>query len=462
MLGAVLLLWACSSEPAARTSPSTPARTSEPVAAVTVDGMRARLAELQGIAVEHGGTRAVGTPGYEASAAYVAGVLRDTGYEVDLLPVDVPVFEQSAPTVLERVEPSPMTWTDGTDLRAMLFSSSGEVRARVTAAEGGCEASDLTGFPVGDVALLAPGPCLRREQVVNAQAAGASAVVVPYPDTEEGRPLRPTLLYPDGITVPVLAVTPDVRQALGADGVDRPTVRIRVSATSTWTEAESVLAETPSGDPGSVVMLGAHLDSVMDGPGLNDDGSGVALLLETARWLAGRGADATVRLAFWAGEEEGLYGSSAYATSLSDEDRGAMLAYLNLDMVGSPNFVRYVLADAPVDPAAAEGNATIRRLFEEAFEAEGLASEPEDTHGGADHGPFARVGIPIGGVHAGSAEVKTSEQAETYGGVAGEVMDACYHQPCDTLDNVSDTALEQFADALVRVLTQLAGIDAAA
>jgi hypothetical protein len=458
MWGLMALVASCSTTSAIRSSPSTAVRSPEPLAAVTVEGMRVHLDALQRIADQHDGTRAVGTPGYEASVAYVAGVLRDAGYGVDLRPVDVPVFTQHAPTILERVTPSPQAWTDGTDLRAMLFSGVGEVRAPVTAAEGGCEASDLDGFPVGDVALLEPGPCLRREQVVNAQAAGASAVVVAYPSTAPGRPLRPTLLYPDGITVPVLAVTPDVGEALAVDDGERPIVRIRVSATSTWTEADSVVAQTPSGDPSRVVMLGAHIDSVIDGPGINDDGSGVAMLLEIARWLATRATDATLRFAFWAGEEEGLYGSRAYVEALPGDERAALAAYLNADMVGSPNFVRYVLADAPVDPAAAEGTEAIRELFEAAFEEEGLAIEPLDMHGGADHGPFAQVGIPVGGMHSGSSEVKTAEQARVYGGTAGEPMDPCYHQACDTIANVNDVALEQLAGAYVQVLVELAGV----
>ncbi len=78
----------------------------------------------------------------------------------------------------------------------------------------------------------------------------------------------------------------------------------------------SILAELPGSEPGVVVMLGAHLDSVIDGPGMNDDGSGVAALLEIARALGGTRPRATIRLAFWSGEELGLHGSYGYATAL--------------------------------------------------------------------------------------------------------------------------------------------------
>jgi Zn-dependent M28 family amino/carboxypeptidase len=392
----------------------------------------------------------------------VVDALRDAGYEVELPTVDVPAFRQEAPTVLERVGSNPLAWTDGTDLRAMLFSATGEVRARVTAATGGCESTDLIGFPEGDVALLEPGPCLRRDQVTNAQDVGASAVIFPYPDTAPGRPLRPTLLYPDAIEIPALAVTPEVGRALGARASASPVVHIRVEASSRWVEEESVIAQTTGGDPDHVVMLGAHLDSVVDGPGINDNGSGVAVTLAAAQWLAGRTTDATVRIAFWAGEEVGLYGSRDYVQGLSPEERDAIVAYLGFDMIASPNFVRFVLADRPTGSSVAEGNAAIRTLFTDYFRAEGLSVEPADTGGGSDHAPFAAAGIAIGGLFAGSITLKTQEQADVYGGEAGEPMDACYHQACDTIRNVNRVALRQTYRAMVHVVIELASVQPAA
>lgn len=450
----LLILAACTSSP----GPSPEGdRTPAADPTVTVEGIRAHLEALQEIADEHGGTRVIGSPAYEASVDYVVGILEDAGYDVETVPVDVPAFAQRSPTVLELAGPTVQVWTDDVDLRAMLFSASGDVRARVSPAEGGCDPTDLLGFPRGDVALLEPGPCLRRDQVVNAQEAGAAAVVFPYPDTVAGRPLRPTLLYPDGILIPALAVTPEVGDALEADA-SSPVVHLAVDASSTWVQSESVIAERRGTDTGRVVMLGAHLDSVMDGPGLNDNGSGVGMLLELARWVASREPRATVRVAFWAGEEEGLYGSRDYVAGLSSDERDAIEAYLDLDMVGSPNFVRFLLADAPAVPEIAERNARIQDLFTAYFDALGQEVEPVETFGGADHGPFAQAGVPVGGLFSGTVEVKTPEQAELHGGEAGEEMDACYHQACDTAANVSDVALEQFVGAYAAVLSVLAGV----
>jgi Zn-dependent M28 family amino/carboxypeptidase len=230
---------------------------------------------------------------------------------------------------------------------------------------------------------------------------------------------------------------------------DGTVVHVRVRAESSFEDAESVIAELP-GDPGAdVVMLGAHLDSVMDGPGLNDNGSGTALLLEVARWLGSRDPQPTVRFAFWAGEEEGLYGSWDYAHALSSEERDALAVYLNLDMVGSTNHVTFVYEASRGDPAMSR---RVARLFEEALADLGAESEPLDLHGSSDHASFEDVGVPTGGLYSGSQERKTASQASSFGGTEGEPLDPCYHQPCDTIDNVSRSALGTHAAALVAVL----------
>ncbi|MGH2635101.1 MAG: M20/M25/M40 family metallo-hydrolase [Actinomycetota bacterium] len=452
----VVLAAACSGAEPGRGGPSVaplepyvPAN-SGPVDEVTVDGIVAHLRALQAIADANGGTRVAGSTGYDASARYVADVLRATGYEVTLPSTEVPVFEQDATSVLVQIEPVRRRWVDGRDFRAMLFSASGAVRATVSHVDGGCTAADYAGFPSGDVALIQSTPeCFRRLQVVNAQQAGAVAVIG-RSTAERGFPLRPTLVDPGAIAVPVLSVTAQAGRAL----VDGSVVRIRTRVSTSFDDVRSVVAELPDVEGDHVLMLGGHLDSVMDGPGLNDNGSGTALLLETARWAAGLDPAPALRFAFWAGEEAGLYGSWAYAHALGTEERERIDAYLNLDMVGSPNFVTFVYEASAGDP---EMSRRVADRFEEALEELGAASEPLDLHGASDHAAFDDVGIATGGLYTGSQELKTPEQAEAYGGTAGEKLDPCYHQPCDTIDNVSEAALRLHASALVDVLISLLG-----
>ena len=419
-----------------------------PVGDVSVERMLEHLEALQAIADSHDGTRVAGSPGFDASARYVADVLRAAGYAVTFSSTEVPVFEQHNPSVFDQIEPERRQWVDGRDFRAMMFSASGNVRAAIDRVGGGCTDADFAGFRVDAVAVIEPSPeCFRRAQVVNAQRAGAVAVIG-VSTAPRGSPLRPTLFSPDGIDVPVLSVTAETGRAL----VEGSVVRIRTSVTTSVEDVQSVVAELPESADQDVVMLGGHLDSVMDGPGINDNGSGVALLLETARWAAGLHPAPAVRVAFWAGEEEGLYGSWAYTHELGADELERIDVYLNLDMVASTNFVTFVYEASPDDPEISRQAAD---LFADSLQDLGAESEPLDLQGASDHAAFDDVGVPTGGLYSGSQEVKTPAQAETYGGIAGAKLDPCYHQPCDTIDNVSERALRLHALALVRVLTAL-------
>ena len=209
-----------------------------------------------------------------------------------------------------------------------------------------------------------------------------------------------------------------------------------------------------SGGSTDVVMVGAHLDSVRAGPGINDNGSGVATLLVVAERLAELPPpDRTIRIAFWGAEEGGPFGSQAYLDALTPDERGRIGAYLNFDMLGSPNFIRFVYAEA----GAAPGSEALTDLFGDYFEDAGLAWEPIDLTGHADHGPFVDAGIATGGLFSGGAEPKTEAQAAAFGGNAGVFADPCSHLACDTIVNLSGPALDQMSDAVAHVIAALAG-----
>jgi aminopeptidase S len=216
----------------------------------------------------------------------------------------------------------------------------------------------------------------------------------------------------------------------------------------------NVIAELP-GDPGSeVLMIGAHLDSVPAGPGINDDGSGVATALTVAERLAEfEPPEWTVRFAFWGAEEPGLKGSIAYLNALAPEERERVAAYLNLEMLGSRNFIRFVHADAGAPP----GSDAITSLFALHFEGAGLAWEPIDLSGKTDHAVFTNAGIPNGGLFGGGREPKTDDQAARFGGTAGLPADPCSDVACDTIENINHVPLGEMADALADVIVILAG-----
>jgi Zn-dependent M28 family amino/carboxypeptidase len=222
-------------------------------------------------------------------------------------------------------------------------------------------------------------------------------------------------------------------------------------------ESQNVIAETPGGDPAHVVMVGGHLDSVIDGAGVNDDGSGTMANLEIARELAAlrpQGAPWKVRFAFWTGEEIGLVGSSAFVAALSAGDAARIEAYVNFDMLASPNGVREIY-----DPAGSQRPAAgkvIQDLFTQALGAESVSSEAVSLGGSSDHYPFDQAGIPVGGLFSGANEIKTEAEVASFGGTANAAEDACYHLACDTNANIDRDLLEQLAKAAAWTIGRLA------
>ena len=425
---------------------------------VTPERLRAHLVALAAIAKQNGGTREVGTSGYQRSAAYVAGQLRRAGYRPRLQSFSFNRFRETRPPRFDRVAPEPRRFRARRDFVTMRYSGAGAVNAPVVpvepaSASSGCEPSAFSGFPRGAVALVRRGACFMYLKARNARAAGASAVLI----ANEGGPGRAapvlgTLVRP-GIGIPVLGISAGLGSELARSaqaGIVR--VRIVVSAVTRRAKAVNVLADLPG--RGGSVLLGAHLDSVASGPGINDNGSGSALVLEIARQARRVGVRPThgLRFAFWGAEELGLVGSSAYVQSLSLQQRAQLRAVLNFDMVGSPNFGRFVY-DGGTAPS---GSQRIEDLFRAYFAARGQAVAEVALEGSSDHAPFAQAGIPVGGLFTGADARKEPDLARRFGGTANEPYDACYHQPCDILSNVNLRVLGQMADAAAFVALRLA------
>ncbi|MFE4541216.1 M20/M25/M40 family metallo-hydrolase [Arthrobacter sp. NPDC056727] len=216
-------------------------------------------------------------------------------------------------------------------------------------------------------------------------------------------------------------------------------------------ETFNILADT-AGDPAHTIVVGGHLDSVRRGPGINDNGSGVAAMLETARWMAETGVKPKnrVRFAFWGAEEVDLLGSKHYVDSLSNTEISQTMLNLNLDMVASPNGGRFVhdgdgSTFGKAGPAGSDG---IERTFMDYFAQNGLAAEATVFDGGSDYQPFLRAGIPTGGLFSGDVDSKTSEQVDEFGGVEDDDLDPCYHKSCDTIANIDPKLLNEMAGAL--------------
>ena len=424
---------------------------------VTQAGVRQHLAALQANADANDGNRAAGSAGYDASVRYVTRVLRIAGYAVRLDRFPLRFFRELARPRLEVVRPGARTFRPGRDFLTATYSGSGVATGRLRAVDlrlppgrpnsstSGCERADFRRFPRGAVALVQRGTCFFALKVRNAQAAGARAVLI----VNEGQPGRRNALGASlgraGVRIPVVGVSYSVGRSLALAARRRPTiVRVRVHARVVRRTTANVVADL-RGRGDRVVALGAHLDSVPAGPGINDDGSGVALLLEAAKALRGSQLEATVRFGFWSGEELGLLGSTHYVSSLGAAQRRRIDTYLNFDMVGSPNFARLVY-----------GSRRIEGAFRAAFHDQDLAVARTSIGGRSDHAAFQRAGVDVGGVFTGAESLKTAVQQRLFGGRAGRPHDPCYHRPCDRLANVDLRVLRQVTDAAVFTVRLLA------
>lgn len=423
-----------------------------------VDGADAHehLVALQGIADAHHGTRSSGTPGYRASVDYITERMSEWGYDVSVQAFDFPFFHEFTPPHLENQSEGVVHEPDE-DVATMTWSGAGEITATAHGVDlvlppaeeadtstSGCERADFDGFPAGGIAVMQRGSCSFAGKAANAEAAGAAAVVIFNEGQEHRRGLlRGTLGSPDAVSIPVVGTSFEVGTGLPGDTV---ALTVETAASSeTW----NVLAETSSGRTDSVVMVGAHLDSVLDGPGIQDNGSGSMALLEIAEAMQGTVVDHQVRFAWWGAEEAGLVGSARYVSGLSEQEVDDIALYLNFDMIASPNYVRFVYdgdGSSFGDPGP-DGSGAIESLFRGFYRDRGLESEPTPVDGRSDYAPFETRGVPFGGVFTGAGGLKTPQQAVTYGGTAGQAYDPCYHQPCDTLDNVNLEVLDVNLDA---------------
>ncbi|WP_346776743.1 M28 family metallopeptidase [Streptomyces sp. HNM0574] len=210
----------------------------------------------------------------------------------------------------------------------------------------------------------------------------------------------------------------------------------------------NLIADWPGGDENKTVMTGAHLDSVGEGAGINDNGSGSAGILETALAVADADLKPTKHLRFgwWGAEEEGLVGSQAYVDSLGKDGASKIDTYLNFDMIGSPNAGHFVYQD----------DAAVEKVFKDYFTKKDVETEAsEETNGRSDHASFKAAGVTVGGTFTGAGETKTEEQAKKWGGTAGEPYDKCYHSQCDDSGNIDEKALDLHSDAIAHAVWEL-------
>ena len=411
---------------------------------VTTDAMMAHLSKLQDIANANNGTRAVGTPGFEASVDYVVKTLRSSGFDVQTPEFSARVF---------RADKGSVTVGGKTmDARALEYSLgtgpdgvTGPLVAAPARDNPGCAATDYDALPVqGAVVLVDRGNCPFARKEDAAAQRGALAMVVA--DNVDEQQMAGTLGADTDVKIPVISVTKSVGAQLRAQP-GRTTIKLNANTQSF--RARNIIAQTKTGSPTDVVMAGAHLDSVPAGPGINDDGSGVAAVLETAVQLGNSPkVHNAVRFGFWGAEELGLIGSRNYVESLNIDQLKDIALCLNFDMIASPNPGYFTLdgdqslaSDVRGKPVVPEGSAGIERTLVAYLKAAGKTAQDTSFDGRSDYDGFTLAGIPAGGLFSGAEVKKSDEQAKLWGGTANEPFDPNYHQKTDTLDHIDRTSL---------------------
>jgi Zn-dependent M28 family amino/carboxypeptidase len=421
---------------------------------MSVDGMYAHLRKFQEIADANKGTRAEGTPGFDASVDYVVKTLKDKGFDVE-----TPEFER-----LDRMEGGKPTLTVAgrefkVDQASLLVATPpgglNAITLRPQKAPG-CAAADYGAVSVkGAIAVVDDTGCSVADKQVTAVAKGAVGLLVVSTPGSGGSPAGLfTPGYYQRLTTPVGVITSDADAALRRTNAP---VRLVLDAKPVIVKSRNVVAQTKTGSTQNVIVAGAHLDSVPRSPGLNDNGSGVAAVLEAATALGSRPQIANaVRFAFWGAEENGVDGSTKYVRGLNADQLNDIALYLNFDMLGSPNGGYFTYdGDQSATPNpeipsrdVPAGSAGIERTLAGYLNLAGVRPADLPLAKTTDDNPFLSAGVPIGGITTGSSQRKTEVQARLWGGQAGVAFDPNYHTPGDTLDNIDRHALSVMGPAV--------------
>ncbi len=438
---AVLVVAACGSSQSASKPAGDLAR--DLPAKVTVDGMYTHLQRLAEIADANSGSRADGTPGYDASVDYVAGLLREKGFDVE-----TPEFERMVlsdpgkPTLTVSGRSFPVSQAS-----TLVTTPPGGLRAVTLRPRkpSGCTAADYGDANVRRaIVIVDDDGCSVVEKQAAAARQGAVGLLVV---SDSGTPGLFTPGYYQELKSPVAVIGSDVDAQLRR--TSSPVELVLDAETSTVT-SRNVLAQTKTGDSRDVIMVGTRLDSAPNSPGMNDAGSGVAALLETAAQLGGSpSVENAVRFAFWGAGAAGGEGSTKYVAGLGGEGLADIAMYLDFDMLGSPNagFFTYDGDQSgqpnPDLPAASvpEGSAGIERTLAGYLNLAGVRPADMPLGRSGDDGPFLSAGVPIGGITTGSSGRKTPVQARLWGGQAGRPFDPNYRTPRDTITNVDRRTL---------------------
>ena len=447
---------------------------------VTVGSLMSHVQAFEDISLDYEFSRHTSSPGYRASVDYIKTELSDSGLRIWEEPFEFNVFFETENPELEMILPRAQVFEWGNDFVTLSYSGVGEITGEIAfvtpmippdaepnSSSDGCESTDFGGIDLtGKIAVIQRGECSFADKVANAVADGASAVLIFNEGQEDRTVAEPwTLGLEPIVDIPVLGIRYEVGKALYEEYMAGETITLMLAVTAVKMLAPTcnLFAETIGGDHRQVIMAGAHLDSAAEGPGINDNASGSAALLEIANQIGVNhySPQNKIRFAWWAAEEEGMIGSNYYLDHLAPTDIRNIAMYINCDTLATGNFTRGVedsdlshTMDHPenVYSETPEGSGAIEQAFLDYFAAENLPTKPTPLTGRTDYEGFARYGIPFSGLFTELEGIKSEAEALLFGGLAGAPYDDCYHEPCDTVSHINSQILIENTQAIAHVV----------
>jgi len=444
-------------------------------------------------------SRNSGEPGYKASADYVAQKMTEAGYDVTIQTYHFLYFAFTGFPSFQEVSPIAHTYVLSTDWNPGQAAGSSTASLQpaggiiipptpTSSSTSGCTAADFTGFVAGRIALIQRGGCNFGVKVQNAQAAGATGVII----FNEGNPGRTGNLAGSLVDAAGNPIVPSIPVAFtsfatGSDLLTQyqnavanntalPVMTLNVAAiVDPNREDYNVIAESKGGDKNHVVVVDAHLDAIF-GEGMLDNASGSATILDIAQQMKNVNPLNKLRFIWFGGEELGLLGSQFYVGNLSSTDLSHIGYDLDADVTATPNYVVGVLDPAGPDLFGGTSTQTFpNRVYKASTVSRDQSIAYFDSVGlnhvlfspvGTDAISFNNVGIPASGMLTGQDCCKSQAEVDLFGGSLGNFEGnipsfdgGCVDNPflwCDNLSNNDPAVLTFMSKAFANTVVQMA------